>query len=289
MLTSSVFLSGCSCSSGILSHRQIFRAQQQLHRSARCTLLPLLPSRSSGCRWNRCGHHKQTSSVHCNAISTVREQATGVEFPSVAQFWEGEPFRSLGAAVRQKKIAFVGVKVYAITLYVEADKAARELGVRKRGGFFQDAGTEEYADAIVDGAFSKLLQVQLVRNVDGETFFGALQEALEPRLRLSGDMKPLEEMKAFFAGQNFQKGMNILLLARPEGILEFVTGQAGTSFAQARPSLRIESATLCRALLEVYLGGAAVIPDAREAWAKGARALMESEEDRRSDRKGGSG
>ena len=62
--------------------------------------------------------------------------------------------------------------MYAITLYVEGGRAARELGVRKRGGFFQDAGTEEYADALVDGAFSKLIQVQLVRNVDGDTFFG---------------------------------------------------------------------------------------------------------------------
>ncbi len=38
-------------------------------------------------------------------------QATGVEFPAVTHFWEGEAFRSLGAGVRQKKIAFVGVKV----------------------------------------------------------------------------------------------------------------------------------------------------------------------------------
>ena len=75
-------------------------------------------------------------------------------------------------------------QVYAITLYVEADKAARELGVRKRGGFFQDAGTEGYADAIVDGAFSKLLQVQLVRNVDGETFFGVSWQPPPPPLSL---------------------------------------------------------------------------------------------------------
>lgn len=38
-------------------------------------------------------------------------QATGIEFPAVTHFWEGEAFRSLGAAARQKKIAFVGVKV----------------------------------------------------------------------------------------------------------------------------------------------------------------------------------
>ena len=62
----------------------------------------------------------------------------------------------------------------------------------------------------------------------------ALQEALEPRLRLSGDMKPLEQMKAFFAGQNFQKGLNILMLVRPEGVLELVTGEAGSSFVEVR-------------------------------------------------------
>ena len=29
-------------------------------------------------------------------------------------------------------------QVYAIALYVEAERAAKELGVRKRGGFFDD-------------------------------------------------------------------------------------------------------------------------------------------------------
>ena len=33
---------------------------------------------------------------------------------------------------RSKKIAFIGVKVYAVALYVEAEKMARELGVRNR-------------------------------------------------------------------------------------------------------------------------------------------------------------
>ena len=93
--------------------------------------------------------------------------ARGIIMPSwlvpwqVIKVWLPEALRIRNAA-----------QVYAITLYVEGGRAARELGVRKRGGFFQDAGTEEYADALVDGAFSKLIQVQLVRNVDGDTFFG---------------------------------------------------------------------------------------------------------------------
>ena len=30
------------------------------------------------------------------------------------------------------------LQVYAVTVYVEGEKAARELGVRERGGFFDD-------------------------------------------------------------------------------------------------------------------------------------------------------
>lgn len=51
------------------------------------------------------------SGVPLDSNPDMSPQATGVEFPSVTHFWEGEAFRSLGAGVRQKKIAFVGVKV----------------------------------------------------------------------------------------------------------------------------------------------------------------------------------
>ena len=39
-------------------------------------------------------------------------QATGVHFPLVARFWEGDtPYRCMGAGVRSKKFGFIGVKV----------------------------------------------------------------------------------------------------------------------------------------------------------------------------------
>lgn len=38
-------------------------------------------------------------------------QATGVTFPQVTKFWHGESYRCMGAGVRTKKVAFVGVKV----------------------------------------------------------------------------------------------------------------------------------------------------------------------------------
>ena len=42
---------------------------------------------------------------------TVREPSSGVEFPLARTFWVGDVQRNLGAAVRSKKFAFVGVKV----------------------------------------------------------------------------------------------------------------------------------------------------------------------------------
>ena len=65
---------------------------------------------------------------------TCREPATGVEFPLVQKVWGSEEMRCMGAGCRTKKIAFIGVKVYAVALYVEAEKMARELGVRNRCG-----------------------------------------------------------------------------------------------------------------------------------------------------------
>ena len=56
---------------------------------------------------------------------------------------------------------------------------------------------------------------------------------------------------------------------------------------QAKPQLRVESPMLCRALFEVYLGGDSVVPEARSAWAGGARMLLSSEQVRRDTRKSG--
>ncbi|KAK9806338.1 hypothetical protein WJX72_010689 [[Myrmecia] bisecta] len=227
-------------------------------------------------------------SVRCAAGPTITEKATGVEYPTVTSFWEGEKFRCMGAGVRAKKIAFVSVKVYAVALYVEAERAAKELAIRSRGGFFD--GDEDYALALTDGAFAKLLHIQLARKIDGETFFGALEEALAPRLRLTGEMGTLNTFKAFFDGKSLEKGTDILLLWRVEGALEVVVRPSGSAdYTQVKPDLRIESPSLCRALWEVYLGSSTVVPEAVAAWAGGAKALISSEEIRRQTRPGGSG
>ena len=56
-----------------------------------------------------------------------------------------------------KTYGYPKIQVYSITCYVEAEKAAKELGVRYRGGFFETE--QDFCDAIMDGAFGKAFQV----------------------------------------------------------------------------------------------------------------------------------
>lgn len=46
---------------------------------------------------------------------------------------------------------------------------------------------------------------------------------------------------------------------------------------QVKPELRIRSVAMCRAMFELFVGSAPVVPDARTAWVAGAKALLESE------------
>jgi hypothetical protein len=56
-----------------------------------------------------------------------------------------------------------------------------------------------------------------------------------------------------------------------------------------RQQLQIASPGLARALFELYLGDASLVPDGRAAWAGGARELLDSETVKRETRKAGSG
>lgn len=174
------------------------------------------------------------------AASMIKEAATGVDFPLVEKLWYeltllcylnqhntygdplwihrhvsmtcrvGDEMRCMGASNRVKKIAFVGVKLYAIGLSVEAQLAAKELGVRDRGNFFET--DDDYCCALVDGAFIKSLEIVLVRNIQGKQFIDAIDDSLRPRLALSGDLGSLEKLQNFFVKLSLSKGTVIKMV-----------------------------------------------------------------------------
>lgn len=61
--------------------------------------------------------------------------------------------------------------MYTAACFVEAEKCARELGIRDRGGYFEaskDSADDAFCSAVLDGAFHKSILLRLVRDVSGE-------------------------------------------------------------------------------------------------------------------------
>ena len=74
-----------------------------------------------------------------------------------------------GSGIRKKQIAFLGVDVYRVALDVDADAWRAE---RDSKGVSVDEAT-----------CKKVLTIDMLRDVDAKTFFSALEEALDPRIR----------------------------------------------------------------------------------------------------------
>ncbi|GIL70578.1 hypothetical protein Vretimale_3698 [Volvox reticuliferus] len=251
------------------------RSAHLTHGSTRC---PAAAFRTS--------HKCRKSCVPVRASLTVKDPQSGVEFLLAQKFWQGEAYRCLGAGTRSKQIVFVNVKVYSVAAYVEADRAAKELGIRERGGFFET--DDDYCSAILDGAFNKVLALHLVRDVTGEQFTEAINKSLLPRMQLAGDTASLDQFNAYFNSKNLANNSEVLLLWSVAGDLEVLVTPPTTfphEYGEAKPELRINSPALGRGLFEIFLGSSPVVPDARTEWAKGAKALLESENVKRASRK----
>ena len=223
-------------------------------------------------------------------FAAVVEPATKVTFPDTYSTHDNTAvMKCLGAGVRQKKIAIINVKVYAVAMYADAEQCASAL---------------EGGDGLLDGKFHKALLVQLVRNVDGKTFWEALDEALVPRIReiatnmataedAQGNfmatvaeaaevaeeaaMAGMDELKDLFSGANLKKDSRILINWKPgKESATTVTGFEGkleVGVVGADATVELTSMELARALFDVYLGDAPVSPDAKAAFEAGAATL----------------
>ncbi|KAF8068306.1 FAP3 [Scenedesmus sp. PABB004] len=210
----------------------------------------------------------------------VKEPKSGAEFPLAQRFWEGDEYRCIGAGMRAKQILMIKAQVYAVALYVEGGLAAKELGIRSRGGFFE--GDADYCAALVDGAFNKALVFTMLRDLEGKQFSDAVNDKLGPRMQLTGDTASLEAFKGFIEGHKLAKGTQIMCLWTKAGDLEVVLLDAAEAAAaeleRIAPKNKLHSEGFARALFELFLGDGSVVADAKPVWAAGAKQLLESEQ-----------
>lgn len=119
-------------------------------------------------------------------------------FPWSARFWDSELLQCLGVGHRVKKIAIVGVKVYAIAVFADTAKASAELAKGVKAGTVKKADDASVCDVLVKGAFNRVVQLQLVRDVDGPTFIDAIRKAIEKRMTEAKQLDKLQQFEAFF-------------------------------------------------------------------------------------------
>jgi ATP-dependent RNA helicase DHX36 len=266
-------------------------------RPARHQPRPRLSSRGAFSSWGKVparfavGSQRRSVNRQTRAVfAAVVEPATKVTFPDTYNTHDNtKVMKCLGCGVRQKKIAIINVKVYAVAMYVDAEACKKTL---------------LEGSTLLDGNFHKALLVQLVRNVDGKTFWEALDAALVPRIReIATNMATAEdadgnfmasvaeaaeaaeeaaldgvrELREMFSGANLKKDSRVLINWKPGGrSMTSVTGFEGTlevGVVGGDVTVELKSMELARALFDVYLGDAPVSPGAKSDIEAGARKL----------------
>lgn len=134
---------------------------------------------------------------------------------------------------------------------------------------------DQVAEAIIDAPCTKAFYIQLMRKVASETFGKSLGDTLKSSLPNDGDA--LQQFADTFKGQgDFDVGSNIIMLWKPDGVLDVAFRPPGQGSSQAdgtTPVGSIANANLCRALFNTNLGTNSGNPEARAIFIKTAREL----------------
>lgn len=106
------------------------------------------------------------------------------------------------------------MQIYEIALYVDMAGAQVEFARLQKAGFFTDFGTETMCRALLQGKFSKLLQVKLLRNVSPSQLTGEIGRDLQPRLAKTGDQALWERFTHYVSDKEIKKGASFMALIR---------------------------------------------------------------------------
>ncbi|KAK6154252.1 hypothetical protein DH2020_008500 [Rehmannia glutinosa] len=178
----------------------------------------------------------------------------------------------LGTGYREKVFAIIGVKVYAAGLYtnpsifskLDAWKGHSSAELQKDSSIF---------NAIFQAPVEKSLLIILVRDVDGKTFWDALDEAISPRITSPTpvDESALSTFRSIFQGRPLKKGTSIFLTWLDTAKMLVCVSPDG---APSSVDATIESSNVTSALFDVFLGGNPVSPTLKASASNGLAAAL---------------
>ncbi|KFK35722.1 hypothetical protein AALP_AA4G028300 [Arabis alpina] len=202
---------------------------------------------------------KSAASSAGNVEEYTEEPATSVKFQrSVTLPGCSNPLSLLGTGFREKKFAIIGVKVYAAGLYVN-ESILSGLSAWKGKSTDEIQRDSSLFSSIFQAQEEKSLQIVLVRDVDGKTFWDALDEAISPRIKSpsSDDKTALSTFREIFQNRPLNKGSVILLTwISPSKMLVSVSSGGLPTDVNAS----IESGNVTSALFDVFFGDSPVSP-----------------------------
>ncbi|GAB4849279.1 Fatty-acid-binding protein 3, chloroplastic [Ancistrocladus abbreviatus] len=216
---------------------------------------------------------KAASLPSVGSLNYTEEPTTNVKFQKSLNIPGCSTSLSLlGAGFREKYIGIIGIKVYAVALYVNPF-ILNELSSWKGQSAAKIQGDLSLFELIHQSPSEKSLQLAMVRDIDAKTFWDALDEAVSPRVKAPtpADESALSNVRSIFGRRPLRKGTLIFLTwLQPSQTLVSVSSNGLSSGVDAT----IESANVTRALFDVFFGHSPVSPSLKASVASGLATIL---------------
>ncbi|BFG28926.1 hypothetical protein CerSpe_152000 [Prunus speciosa] len=213
------------------------------------------------------------SSSSVGSAEYIEEPATKVRFQiSLSLPGCSSSLSLLGTGYREKVFAIIGVKVYAAGLYVN-QSILNSLNAWKGRSAAEIQEDSSLFSTIFQSPLERSLQIVLVRDVDGKTFWDALNDAISPRIKSPTpvDESALSTFRSIFQGQPLKKGTFIFLTwPDPSKMLVCISADGLPSSVDAA----IESENVASALFDVFFGDTPVSPSLKSSVVNGLESVL---------------
>lgn len=213
------------------------------------------------------------SSTSVGSTEYIEEPATKERFQtSLSLPGCSSSLTLLGTGYREKVFAIIGVKVYAAGLYAN-QSILNSLNAWKGRSTAEIQEDSSLFSSIFLSPSEKSLQIVLVRDVDGKTFWDALNDAISPRIKSPTpvDESALSTFRSIFQGQPLKKGTFIFLTwPDPSKMLVCISSDGLPSGVDAE----IESENVAFALFDVFFGDTPVSPSLKASVLNGLESIL---------------
>ncbi|XP_074586161.1 LOW QUALITY PROTEIN: fatty-acid-binding protein 3, chloroplastic [Curcuma longa] len=252
---------------------------QRLKLSAR---LPRFPSSSSPALFRRTHLTGGTGTTHflftpkasVGSVEYAVEPGTGVKFPKALRVpGSSSSLSLLGTGYREKVFAIIGVKVYAAGFYAES--SIRESLSDWKGQTAAELSEDSsFFSSMFEAPVEKSLDIVLVRDVDGKTFWNALDDVISPRIKNpTGDdeSSALSTFRRTFQQRELKKETCICLTwVRPSRMLISISSAGSPTAVDAE----ILSSNINLALFDGFFGKNPVSSTLKASVTDGLKMMM---------------